>query len=369
MFDMDTRTATGLSFSGIEKSYGTQTVLHDISFRIEPGTFLCLLGPSGCGKTTLLRSIAGLEEPDRGTITIGDVTVFDAGARKMVPANRRGLGMVFQHYALWPHMSVRENIAYPLRQRGIRAGDRGGDVERLARLVGLESYLERRPNQLSGGQQQRVALARALAGDPQLLLLDEPLSNLDAVLRHQLRRELRALHNRLGMTSILVTHDQEEAAALADVIAVMQNGVIMQSGSPEDVLDRPDNRYVAEFVGYECFLKGTVTGQSAGSVSVTLPNGATVAVATNLAVTQSEPVLIAARGDQLEIFDKAGGVAPANAVSGRITDRAKLGSIMEYQAEVSGKTLWIRDKADTRFRINQDVWIRIPENCPLLRDN
>jgi ABC-type Fe3+/spermidine/putrescine transport system ATPase subunit len=366
MLDMEKTTRTGLTFSGIGKSYGEHEVLKDISLEIEPGTFLCLLGPSGCGKTTLLRSIAGLEEPDRGSIKIGDTTVFDAASGTMIPANQRGLGMVFQHYALWPHMSVRDNIAYPLRQRKVSRTQRGGDVDRLAQLVGLQDFLDRRPNQLSGGQQQRVALARALAGDPRLLLLDEPLSNLDAVLRHQLRRELRALHNRLGMTSVLVTHDQEEAAALADVVAVMQNGKVIQAGSPLDVLDRPRNRYVAEFVGYECFLDGTVFERREGFVKVALQGGGVVSIQTRAEFAQSDAVAIAARAGQIEVSDQTGDEAPANCIAGLVRDGAKLGNIMEFQIEVSGKILWVRSKTDKQYPPGHRIWVRIPEDCPLL---
>jgi ABC-type Fe3+/spermidine/putrescine transport system ATPase subunit len=335
---------------------------------IKEGTFLCLLGPSGCGKTTLLRSIAGLEHPDAGEISIGDKKVFDAQTGRFVPAERRGLGMVFQHYALWPHMSVRDNIAYPLRKRRVSATERGGNVERLANLVGLQGHLDKRPNQLSGGQQQRVALARALAGDPKLLLLDEPLSNLDAVLRHQLRRELRTLHDRLGMTSILVTHDQEEAAALADVVAIMRNGKIVQFGTPADVLEKPATRYVAEFVGYECFVEGQIAGRQDNSAQVVLSNGDSVVIIDPKQNVDQARVTLAARGSDLKISEKTSNSKPFNAVSGRIKNSAKLGKVTEYQVEVSHETLWIRNSSEANFAQGCSVWIEIPENCPLFSD-
>ena len=223
--------------------------IDSLDLEIEEGEFLALLGPSGCGKTTTLRCVGGLERPDEGAITIGDTTVFDAGERVSVRPDRRPVGMVFQSYALWPHMTVRKNIAYPLKARRQHAALRAGRVEEIARMVECENLLDRLPAQLSGGQQQRVALARALVSRPQVILFDEPLSNLDARLRDQMRAELHRIHRARPFTAIYVTHDQAEALALGQRIAIMRAGALEQLGTPEDVFERPASEYVAGFIG------------------------------------------------------------------------------------------------------------------------
>ena len=232
----------------VELSYGTTRVLHDVSLIVEPGEFFALLGPSGSGKSTLLRLIAGFANAQAGEILIAgrDVT--------RVPPWKRNVGMVFQNYALWPHMTVARNVAFGLEERRLPRDEVRRKVAEALGLVGLEGYGERRPSQLSGGQQQRVALARTLAVEPQVLLLDEPLSNLDAKLRLQMRRELRRMHEKLGITTIFVTHDQEEALTMCDRIAVLDHGVVQQVGTPLELFDAPANRFVAEFVGTVNFL-------------------------------------------------------------------------------------------------------------------
>lgn len=229
-----------------------------LDLEIEEGEFFVLLGPSGCGKTTTLRCIAGLETPTSGSIAIGGQTVADPRSTIFVPPEKRNLGMMFQSYALWPHMTVAENVAYPLRRRRPALGGAGvsAAVTRNLKLVGLDGLEGRYPAELSGGQQQRVALARAVAAEPRLLLFDEPLSNLDAQLRASLRVELRRIHDETGATSIHVTHDQAEALALADRIAVLRDGQAEQVGTAEDVFLRPVNAFVAAFVGYENLLIG-----------------------------------------------------------------------------------------------------------------
>jgi iron(III) transport system ATP-binding protein len=223
----------------------------DSSFEVADGEMLVLLGPSGCGKTTTLRCLSGMDEPTAGTISFGDHVVYDRAQHVSVPTHRRDLGMVFQSFALWPHMSARANIAYPLRSKRVPRSERNVKVEDFARLVDLDvSLLDKRPGQLSGGQQQRVALARAMVAQPSVLLFDEPLSSLDARLREQLRVELRAVHRRVGFTGVYVTHDLQEALALGDKVAVMQSGRIQQFGTPEAVFDKPVNRVVAELLGF-----------------------------------------------------------------------------------------------------------------------
>ncbi|UIX29122.1 ABC transporter ATP-binding protein [Streptomyces sp. GQFP] len=221
----------------------------DLSLEIEAGEFIVLLGPSGCGKTTTLRCLAGLETPDEGRISLGDRTVLDARAKTNLPPNKRRIGMVFQSYALWPHMQVRRNIGYPLRARRVDREQSRQWIEETAELVDCGALLDRYPGQLSGGQQQRVALARGLVARPDLVLFDEPLSNLDARLRDQVRAQLHELHARLGFTAVFVTHDQSEALALGDRLAIMKAGRIEQLDTPERVFEEPATEYVAGFIG------------------------------------------------------------------------------------------------------------------------
>jgi iron(III) transport system ATP-binding protein len=246
-----------VSVEGLTKTFTGKTatkVIKELDIEIQDGEFVVLLGPSGCGKTTALRCLAGLEVPSAGKISLGGQTVFDAARHVNLPPNRRSIGMVFQSYALWPHMTVRQNIAYPLRARGLKQKIKVGWVEDIARLVDCEPLLDRYPAQLSGGQQQRVALARGLVARPDLILLDEPLSNLDARLRDSVRTQLHELHSRLGFTAVFVTHDQSEALALGDRLAIMREGAIEQFDTPPEIFDRPATDYVAAFVGMSNLL-------------------------------------------------------------------------------------------------------------------
>ncbi|WP_218834934.1 ABC transporter ATP-binding protein [Rhodococcus sp. ACS1] len=224
-------------------------MLRDITLEIEKGELLVLLGPSGCGKTTLLRCLVGLEKPGKGSVELGDKTVVDAARRIFVQPNRRDIAMVFQNYALWPHMKIAQNVAYPLKSRRMKNEIQRGRVEEVLKVVQCEHLADRFPPELSGGQQQRISLARALAPRPALLLLDEPLSNLDALLRIELRAQLRMLHRELGFTGVYVTHDQEEALALGTRVAVMKEGQFEQIGKPNEVYSRPATEYVADFLG------------------------------------------------------------------------------------------------------------------------
>lgn len=242
------------------RDHDATKAINGLDLTIEEGEFFVLLGPSGCGKTTTLRCVAGLEQPDGGEIVIGDRTVDRPQGGVWVPPEERGVGMVFQSYALWPHMTVRQNVEYPLRARQ-RAGGKSGGADTLRRqannamaLVGLDAHAERYPAALSGGQQQRVALARAIAAEPELLLFDEPLSNLDAQLRLKLRIDLRRIQREVGHTAIYVTHDQSEALAVADRIAVMKQGRLEQLGTPSEIFLAPASRFVAGFVGFDNFI-------------------------------------------------------------------------------------------------------------------
>lgn len=243
-----------VSIRGITKRFAGKpptVAIDDLSIDIEEGEFLVLLGPSGCGKTTTLRCLAGLESADEGSIAIGDKTVFDRSTRVNLPPDKRDLGMVFQSYALWPHMTVAKNIGYPLKARKVREGLKEGWVQSTAAMVDCAGLLDRYPAQLSGGQQQRVALARGLVARPGLVLFDEPLSNLDARLRDLVRSELAELHGRLSFSAVYVTHDQSEALALGDRMAIMRSGRVEQLDTPRRVFEAPVSEYVAQFIGME----------------------------------------------------------------------------------------------------------------------
>lgn len=258
-----------MRLEGVTKAYGPTTVLHDFDLSLAPGELICLLGPSGCGKTTALRCVAGLETVTSGSVRIGDADVTD------VPANRRDIGMVFQQYSLFPHLSVERNVEFGLGMRRVPRADRGTRVGEMLDIVGLGHLAGRFPHELSGGQQQRVALARALVTRPRALLLDEPLSALDAKVRVQLRDQIRAIQTELGITTIFVTHDQEEALAISDRVAVMNRGSIAQLGSPEDLYQRPSSAFVADFVGLSNRMAGVRDGSVVsvlGGVLPTLPD-------------------------------------------------------------------------------------------------
>ena len=235
----------------ITKRYlgGTTSAVDDLDLTIDHGDFMCMLGPSGCGKTTTLRMIAGLEQPTAGSISVDDRTLDSVDRGVFVPPERRGMGMVFQSYALWPHMTIRQNTEYGLRLRKVARAERGRRADDVMAVMGIDRYADRYPSQLSGGQQQRVALARMLAVNPGVMLLDEPLSNLDSRLRLEMRAELKRIHHDFGSTILFVTHDQWEAMTLATRIAVMFEGRLQQIGTPTDIYDRPRTRFVAEFLG------------------------------------------------------------------------------------------------------------------------
>jgi putative spermidine/putrescine transport system ATP-binding protein len=252
--DTAARTAVEVRMEGLSRHYGPVVALDRLDLTLQPGELVALLGPSGCGKTTTLRLLAGLEDADAGSITVGgkDIT--------RLPASKRDMGMVFQAYSLFPHMTVRQNVAFGLRLRRVAGAQRDQRAMDMLELVGLSSQADRYPNQISGGQQQRVALARALAIEPQVLLLDEPLSALDAKVRAQLRDQIRRIQLEVGITTLFVTHDQEEALAIADRVGVMREGRLEQLATPTDVYSRPATSFVAEFVGLTNRLPGTVSG-------------------------------------------------------------------------------------------------------------
>jgi ABC-type Fe3+/spermidine/putrescine transport system ATPase subunit len=266
-----------LEIQDLSKRFGATVALKDVSLSAEPGELLAVVGPSGCGKTTLLRAIAGLERPDAGVISLGNVLVFNASPLRIVPANQRRIGMVFQNYALWPHMTVFQNVAYPLRVRGVGRVEKQRTVGTALALVRMADHESRYPHQLSGGEQQRIALARALVMQPRILLLDEPLSNLDAHLREEMGGEVRRIQRETGLTVLHVTHDQVEAMTLADRIVVMDRGRVMQVGRPQEVYRRPQNRFVAGFMGVSNLLRCAIAGQNRHRQAI-LPDGSALAV-------------------------------------------------------------------------------------------
>ena len=242
----------------VSKAFGGNVVLKEINETFQDGEFITLLGPSGCGKTTLLRIIAGFERQTSGEVYISDKLV--SGGKTFIPPEKRGIGMVFQSYAVWPHMNVFDNVAYPLTIRKVPKDDIRQSVQRVLELVHLSRYEDRFPNQLSGGQQQRIALARALVAEPTLLLLDEPLSNLDAKLRESMRFEIKEIQKRLNITVVYVTHDQTEAMAMSDRIFLISGGVVQQAGTPKEIYNHPVNQFAADFLGKVDFFKGEAGG-------------------------------------------------------------------------------------------------------------
>lgn len=331
---MTTHRTGSVVFSNVKKQFGNFTAIHDLSLTIEPGTLVTLLGPSGCGKTTTLRMLAGLEHPSAGRILIGgkDVT--------MLPANERDVSMVFQSYALFPHMSVAENVAYGLESSGMRKSDAREKAEEGLKQVGLSGYGQRLPADLSGGQQQRVAVARALVLEPQVLLLDEPLSNLDARLRRRVRTEIRELQQRLGFTAVYVTHDQEEALAVSDQIIVMQEGVIAQQGSPRELYEAPASSFIADFIGEANVVPCEVLRSDGGNAIIRV---GTLEHAVPGRNARPGPAKLAVRPNAITL--EAGG---NGAFAGSIRHAAYLGDHVEYEVETASGTLFVVDPAVDR---------------------
>ena len=287
--------------SGLVKTFGSVVAVNDLSFEAKAGEFLTLLGPSGCGKTTTLRLVAGLERPDRGEIQVGDRPLSSTESGLFVPPERRGMGMVFQSYAIWPHMTVFENVAFPLQELRVPRAEIRERVMAMLGTVGLGALHARPAPMLSGGQQQRVALARALVSNPQVLLLDEPLSNLDARLREEMRFELREMQARLGITSIFVTHDQAEAMTLSDRIVVMNAGRIEQEGTPEEVYQRPSTRFVMDFLGRANHLPARIAkGEDGGLMAEVDESGFRLPLAGSVSFSIGQEVLLAFRPEAVE---------------------------------------------------------------------
>jgi len=332
-----------------------------ISFEVAEGSFHTLIGPSGCGKTTTLRCIAGLERPDAGEIEIDGQVVYSSARRLNVPIHQRPIGMVFQSYAIWPHMTVFENAAFPLR-----VGPRTGKTEirtrvmRVLEQVGLAAYERRIATQLSGGQQQRLALARALVREPKVLLLDEPLSNLDAKLRDQMRIEIRRLQRRLAITTLYVTHDQAEALSMSTKVAVMNQGVIEQEGPPKDVYARPQSLFVARFIGSTNRIPGELTGDLSGDLHRIQTGIGDVWARTPVPIPEGSSVVVVSRPEDVLLHEFAIDRSQ-NVFAGTVERASFLGESLDYQIDIgAGVRIRTRQHPSVSMRRGSPVWVELP---------
>ncbi len=334
-----------IDVEGLDVSYGRTPVLRNVDLAIPAGRFVALIGSSGCGKTTLLRAVSGFVAPQRGAIRVEgrDVTAE--------PPERRGMAMVFQSYALWPHMTVAQNVGYGLKLRGVGRAERDAKIAAILQLLRLEGYGDRKVTDLSGGQRQRVALGRALAVDPPVLLLDEPLSNLDAKIRLAMRHELKSLHRRLGMTAVHVTHDQEEAMTMADEIVILDAGRIVQKGAPEEVWRKPNSPFVASFLGADNVIEGVVRRQG-GHAALTLADGAAI----TLPVATGEGAHIVQFRSGAVRFGEAD--APGLSLEGRIAEASFPGGRWRYEVETAAGRFLV--DADRRAAPGEAVRLVIP---------
>ena len=350
-----------VTLNQLTKHFDDTPVVKGISLTVEDGEFFSLLGPSGCGKTTILRMLAGFTFPTSGTIFFDDQDVSH------IPPNKRNTGMVFQNYALFPHMTVFENVAFGLRTRKVPRAERADRVAGALKLVGL-SGLEARPVPLlSGGQQQRVALARAVVIEPNLLLLDEPLSNLDAKLREETRDQIRDLQKQLGITTIYVTHDQEEALAVSDRIAVMDHGISQQLDTPDVIFRQPANRFVATFMGKMNLWEGTLADED-GQCLFRHESGLTILLPQNTTMNEG-PVFLAMRPQTIKLSPD---VLPGNTTAGSVIDRQFKGATVEFVVEVAGERITIVTHSDDPIAGKQpgeEVWVQIPgDKAIVLKD-
>jgi iron(III) transport system ATP-binding protein len=352
---------------------GEHQAVRGVSLEIKPGQFYTLLGPSGCGKTTILRCVAGLEHPDAGEIMIGGEVVFSAARGTWVPPHNRNIGMVFQSYAIWPHMTVFENVAFPLRHkrpRVARADIRDRVLKALA-LVHLDGLEQRPAPYLSGGQQQRLALARALVSEPRVLLLDEPLSNLDAKLREEMRFEIRQVVERLGVTTLFVTHEQIEALTMSDVMAVMKDGRIVQEGAPADIYTRPGEAFVADFIGRTNFLKGRVAQIEGATLIATVetPIG-TLACTIEEGTRPGDEITVAVRPENVAITTGGGanGGAGGNHFAGTVETVVYVGNLLDCVVSVGSEHLRLQLHPSSGLARGNPVSLHLaPEHCLAMR--
>lgn len=341
-----------LELNNLAKNFGDFKAVANINLTIGHGEFVCLLGPSGCGKTTTLRLVAGFLDADDGEITMGDRTITARG--RTVPPERRNMSMIFQSYAVWPHMTVAENVGYGLRMRRAPAHELREKVRTLLDATQLTELANRYPSELSGGQQQRIALARALAPEPEILLLDEPLSNLDANLREDMRFEIRRLQSQFQYTTIYVTHDQTEAMAMADRIVLMNKGRIEQVGAPEDIYERPETVFVAQFIGGTNILPGTYLGDS------TLDLGGFALVAGHGEFPErGGNSSLSIRAHDMRLLEDHDDSKP-NTAPGTIIDQAYMGNTRDYLIDVQGKTLKVTTAPEQNISPGSRITVHFP---------
>ena len=358
-----------LSLSGLSKTFGSHAAVDNLDLGVRQGEILALLGPSGCGKTTTLRMVAGLERPTAGRIVFDGITFASVDDARFMAPNKRNLGMVFQSYALWPHMTAFQNVAYPLRIRRVGRAEIQERVRRVLDLFGLAQYGDRPVHQLSGGQQQRVALARALVYQPKLVLFDEPFSNLDAQLRGQMRLELKALQKRLHLTGVFVTHDQLEALSLADRVAIMRDGRIEQIGRPEEVYDKPATRFVRDFLGRIVTIRGRIVDAPRDGrlvVAVAGENGRTLLTVNvkDQALSADEAVEVAIRPENIRALapGSSARTAGANAIEGRIEDLLFTGDSYESRIRLGSESILFELPRDRGWREGQFVTLEFADH-------
>jgi len=344
-----------------DSSGGRVNAVDRISFKVEEGRFYTLLGPSGCGKTTTLRCIAGLERPDTGEIDVSGTTVFSSSSRAFVPAYKRAIGMVFQSYAIWPHLTVLENVAFPMRVSKERISNdeirkRVREALEQVEMGGLE---DRMATQLSGGQQQRLALARALVRRPQVLLLDEPLSNLDAKLRERMRVELRELQRRLRITTLYVTHDQIEALSMSNTIAVMSSGVIMQEGPPREIYMHPNTQFVAQFIGSTNQISGQVTRQTGENQGAVQTEAGELSSGLLAGLSKGSNVVVVIRPESIVLHRQKPAQA-SNVVEGKIATAMFLGEYVDCTVEIGGVILQTHQPHAFQVRRGEPIWVELP---------
>jgi iron(III) transport system ATP-binding protein len=354
----------GIALRALTRHYGDVAAVEDLSLDVKPGELVALLGPSGCGKTTTLRLVAGFLKPEAGEIWVGDRCLSSPAA--VVSPERRRMAMIFQSYALWPHMTVAQNVAYGLRfKRSVRRADRERKVSEMLRVVQLAGYERRYPGELSGGQQQRVAVARALVVEPEILLLDEPLSNLDANLREEMRFEIRRLHEEFAITTLYVTHDQAEAMVISDRIAVLDRGRVAQVGTADELFHHPRTRFVAEFIGKTNVVDGMAVKPD------TVAHGPLTLRVAGEALVPGAHVALSIRPHQIELGAPAADTDDANRLRGTIQRASFLGETVDYQVAVAESDLVLRVAAPAvkRLRPGEIVGLRIErEACVVLAE-
>jgi len=359
-----------LRMENLVARYGKVTALDRLNLTIKDGELVTLLGPSGCGKTTTLRSVSGFLKPDEGEIYIGNRNITD------IPPEKRGIGLVFQNYALWPHMTVFQNLAFGLELRKIPLEEIKKRVRTVLSVVKLEGYEDRYPRQLSGGQQQRVALARAIILEPDILLLDEPLSNLDALLREQMRFEIAQIHKRLGITTLYVTHDQTEAMVISDRIVIMKDGKVMQDGKPEEIYLRPKNRFVAGFMGTTTFLEGRVQAVQGDTCVLETSEGWELRGVACGGVTPGSKASATVRPEAVEILysplaSSKGVASPKgkgeNSFEAEVDSSYFTGEVIDYHFRLGGSFIRVRGDTKRILKPGEKVTVRIdPDRLPIV---